>query len=79
MEPNSDRSASGFLLREDGPLTRLVRSHRLLFTLGFFGLLAAISVSVSFLLRFVVLGPWLVTDLDGWQAWWLAIDRKSVV
>jgi len=73
MEPNSDRSASGFLLREDGPLTRLVRSHRLLFTLGFFGLLAAISVSVSFLLRFVVLGPWLVTDLDGWQAWWLAM------
>ena len=61
--------ARKYLLREDGQLTRLVRGNRLLFTLVFFGLLSAISVTASFLLRFVVLGPLLVTDLAGWQTW----------
>jgi len=62
-----------YLLREDGLLTRVVRSHRLLFTLVFFGLISAITVTASFLLRFVVLGPFLVTAIDPWQGWWLAM------
>ena len=43
------------ILREEGKLTRLVRGHRFLFTLLFFGFISAVSVTLSFLLRFVVL------------------------
>ena len=78
MSKESTNGTGRHLLREDGPLTLLVRSHRLLFTLVFFGLLAAISVSASFFLRFVVLGPLLNTTVDGWQSWWLAMLLVTV-
>ncbi len=67
------RQAGTKVLREDGRLTRLVRGHRLLSTLLFFGLLSAISVTVSFLLRFVVLENVLGTSLHNWHLWWLAM------
>jgi len=66
-------SARQELLREDGLLTRMVRRHRLVFTLLFFGLLSAISVTASFLIRFVVLADVLDTSFIGWQSWWLAM------
>ena len=66
------------VLREDGMLTRLVRGHRLLFTLLFFGLLAAISVTVSFLLRFVVLENILGSTQHDWHLWWLAMLGVTV-
>ena len=72
------QSGNNALLREDGTLTRLVRRNRLIFTLVFFGLLAAISVSLSFFLRFVVLGPLLETTVEGWQTWWLAMLGVTV-
>ena len=61
------------VLREEGKLTRLVRGQRLLFTLLFFGLLSAVSVTASFLLRFVVLENVLSTSLHNWHLWWLAM------
>ncbi len=73
MNQDTPKHAGDHLLREDGQLTRLVRRNRLLFTLTFFGLLSAISVTASFFLRFVVLGPFLATNLDGWQSWWVAM------
>lgn len=78
MTNEDSQHAGQYLLREDGTLTRLVRRNRLLFTLAFFGLLSALSVTLSFLLRFVVLGPLLVTNLDGWQNWWLAMLGVTV-
>jgi len=78
MHQDSESPAGNFLLREEGPLTQLVRRNRLLFTLTFFGLLAAISVTASFFLRFVVLGPLLNTTLEGWQTWWLAMLAVTV-
>ncbi len=61
------------ILRENGRLTRLVRNQRLLFTLLFFGILSAISVTFSFLLRFVVLENILSTSMQYWHLWWLAM------
>jgi FlaA1/EpsC-like NDP-sugar epimerase len=66
------------LLREDGRLTNLVRGHRLLFTLLFFGVLTAVSVTASFLLRFVVLDRFLATGMDQWHLWWLAMLAVTV-
>ena len=65
-------------LREDGKLTRLVRNHRFLFTLLFFGFLSAVSVTISFLLRFVVLENVLGTSLHNWHLWWLAMLAVTV-
>jgi FlaA1/EpsC-like NDP-sugar epimerase len=67
------RRVLGKILREEGSLTRLVRDHRLLFTLLFFGLLSAISVTGSFFLRFVVLENVLGTSTLNWHLWWLAM------
>ncbi len=78
MTNDKSPNAGRHLLREDGRLTSLVRRNRLLFTLAFFGILSAISVTLSFLLRFVVLGPLLVTTLEGWQNWWLAMLAVTV-
>lgn len=72
------RSAGSRLLREDGRLTTLVRGHRLLFTMLFFGVLSAVSVSISFLLRFVVLSRVLETSIDQWGLWWLAMLAVTV-
>ncbi len=66
------------VLREDGRLTRLVRSHRFLFTLLFFGFLSAVSVTISFLLRFVVLENVLGTSMHNWHMWWLAMLAVTV-
>ncbi|MFT5316421.1 MAG: FlaA1/EpsC-like NDP-sugar epimerase, partial [Candidatus Krumholzibacteriia bacterium] len=66
------------MLQEDAWLTRTVRRHRLLFTLAFFGVLAAISVSVSFLIRFVLLAGVLEDGIDHWQTWWLAMLGVTV-
>ncbi|MBK7670708.1 MAG: hypothetical protein IPJ24_04815 [bacterium] len=66
------------LLSEDGRLTRLVRGHRLLFTLLFFGVLTAVSVTASFLLRFVVLDKFLATGMNQWHLWWLAMLAVTV-
>ena len=65
-------------MREDGLLTRLVRRNRLLFTLIFFGVLAAISVSASFFIRFVLLADVLETGFADWQTWWLAMLGVTV-
>ena len=51
----------------DGPLSRAVRQHRLLFFVMFFGVIAALSVSLSFVIRFK--WSWLVVD-DRWPQWW---------
>jgi FlaA1/EpsC-like NDP-sugar epimerase len=67
------RSLGSRLLRQDGRLTTMVRSHRLLFTLLFFGVLSAVSVTVSFVLRFIVLDRVLASDFEQWQMWWLAM------
>ncbi len=61
------------LLRDEGRLTSFVREHRLLFTLLFFGVLSAISVTASFLLRFLVLDHVIASAFAHWQAWWLAM------
>jgi len=66
------------ILREEGRLTQLVRSQRLLFTLLFFGFLSAVSVTVSFLLRFVILENVLSTSLHNWHLWWLAMLAVTV-
>ena len=67
------RRAAGRVLREEGGLTRFVRDHRLTSTLVFFGILSAISVTVSFFLRFVLLEDVLATSLNNWHLWWLAM------
>ena len=67
------RSFGSRLLRQDGRLTTMVRGHRLIFTLLFFGVLCAVSVTISFLLRFVVLDRVLASNLEQWQMWWLAM------
>ncbi len=51
----------------EGPLSMMVRRHRLLFFGLFFGFIAALSVTVSFLIRFEL--SWLRT-LDDWPEWW---------
>jgi FlaA1/EpsC-like NDP-sugar epimerase len=66
------------LLHEEGWLTSLVRRHRLLFTLVFFGFLSAFSVSASFLLRFVVLEPLLQDTNHQWHQWWPAMLAVTV-
>jgi len=70
---DSLRRSFGRILREEGGLTRMVRNHRLLFTLLYFGLLAAISVTISFFLRFVILENVLATSITNWRLWWLAM------
>lgn len=50
----------------DGALSRLVRKHRVLFFVLFFGSIAAVSVVGSFLLRFEL--SWLRTDTR-WTGW----------
>ena len=78
-EPGEGRHTPGArLLREEGWLTRQVRTHRLLFTLLFFGVLSAVSVSLSFLLRFVVLDAVLPTGFGQWHLWWLAMLAVTV-
>ena len=72
------RKGGSRFLREDGALTRLVRGQRLLFTLLFFGLLSAISVTASFLLRFVILENVLGTSPYDWRLWWLAMLGVTV-
>jgi FlaA1/EpsC-like NDP-sugar epimerase len=66
------------LLSEDGRLTRLVRGHRLLFTLLFFGVLTAVSVTASFVLRFLLLDRFLATGMNQWHLWWLAMLAVTV-
>ncbi|MBK7771323.1 MAG: polysaccharide biosynthesis protein [bacterium] len=66
------------LMRDEGALTAFVRNHRLLFTLLFFGVLSAISVTLSFLLRFVVLDQVLASVFVQWQVWWLAMLAVTV-
>jgi FlaA1/EpsC-like NDP-sugar epimerase len=75
---NRLRTAGAWILREDGRLTRLVRNHRLVFTLLFFGILSAVSVTVSFFLRFVVLENVLSTSMHNWHQWWLAMLAVTV-
>ncbi len=72
------RTRGARILREEGKLTQLVRSQRLLFTLLFFGFLSVISVTLSFLLRFVVLDNILSTSLQNWHLWWLAMLGVTV-
>ncbi len=50
----------------DGPLSRTVREHRVLFFLVVFGLISALSVLLSFMLRFE--WSWLRDD-PRWHAW----------
>ncbi|MBC8423097.1 polysaccharide biosynthesis protein [bacterium] len=50
-----------------GPLSLMVRRHRLLFFVLFFGAIAALSVTISFLARFE--WSWLRT-VDTWPEWW---------
>ncbi len=67
------RTSGTRIMSEDGRLTRLVRGHRLLFTMLFFGLLSVISVTISFLLRFVALENVLGSSMQNWHMWWLAM------
>jgi FlaA1/EpsC-like NDP-sugar epimerase len=50
-----------------GPLSLMVRRHRLLFFVLFFGAIAALSVTLSFLVRFE--WSWL-RSLEDWPVWW---------
>ncbi|MBU1072034.1 SDR family NAD(P)-dependent oxidoreductase, partial [bacterium] len=52
---------------DKGPLSQLVRRHRLLFFVLFFGAIAALSVTVSFLARFE--WSWL-KRVPHWPEWW---------
>ncbi len=72
------RGAGARLLRDEGRLTAFVRAHRLLFTLLFFGVLSAVSVTASFVLRFVVFESVLPAVLAQWQMWWLAMLLVTV-
>lgn len=72
------RAVGARLLRDEGGLTAFVRDHRLLFTLLYFGVLSAISVTASFLLRFVVFESVLPAVLSQWQVWWLAMLAVTV-
>ena len=51
----------------EGPLALMVRRHRLLFFVLFFGTIAALSVTVSFLARFEL--SWL-RKVPTWPEWW---------
>ncbi len=66
------------VLREEGRLIYLVRRHRLLFTLLYYGFLSAFSVSASFLLRFVILEPLLQGTNNQWHLWWPAMLAVTV-
>ena len=50
-----------------GPLSLMVRRHRLLFFFAFFGAIAALSVSLSFVIRFE--WSWL-RKVPKWPEWW---------
>ena len=50
-----------------GPLSLMVRRHRLIFFVIFFGAIAALSVTLSFLARFE--WSWLEV-LEDWPVWW---------
>jgi len=58
---------------EESSLVGAIRKHRLLFTMIFFGLLSAISVTLSFFIRFGLLGGFLPTPDQNWLSWWLAM------
>ncbi len=79
-DSESQRSVTGSrrFLREDGLLTRMVRRHRLLFTLLFFGFLSVLSVSAAFLTRFVIMAGAFDTSAIAWQEWWLAMLLVTV-
>ena len=77
-QPSPPSRVSRTLMREDGLLTRMVRKHRLIFTLVFFGVLSAVSVTLSFLIRFVLLSGVLETGINEWQIWWLAMLGVTV-
>lgn len=66
------------LLHDEGRFVFLVRRHRLFFTLLYFGILCAFSVSASFLLRFVILDPLLHESNSQWQLWWPAMLAATV-
>jgi FlaA1/EpsC-like NDP-sugar epimerase len=59
----------------DGPLSRTVRRHRVLFFILFFGSIAAASVLLAFYTRFSV--SWLHTD-ERWKAWMLEMLAVSI-
>ena len=61
------------LILEESSLVGAIRKHRLLFTMLFFGLLSAISVTLSFFIRFGLLGGFLPTPDQSWFQWWLAM------
>lgn len=64
----------------DGPLSRAVRRHRVLFFLLMFGTLAAVSVALSFIIRFV--WWWKSGEdpfpTDVWQRWMLEMLAVGV-
>jgi len=72
------RAGGAWILREEGRLTQLVRSQRLLFTLLFFGVLSAFSVTISFVVRFVILQNVLSTSMHNWHLWLLAMLAVTV-
>lgn len=61
------------LMLEESGLVDAIRKHRLLFTMLFFGTISAISVTLSFFIRFGLLGGFLPTPDQDWFQWWLAM------
>ncbi len=59
----------------DGPLSRAVRKHRVLFFVLFFGVISALSVTLSFVARFQ--WSWLDKDFE-WMHWWRSMIVVAV-
>jgi len=66
------------LMLDESRLVGAIRRHRLLFTMIFFGVLSAISVTLSFFIRFGLLGGFLPTPDQNWFPWWLAMLAVTV-
>ncbi len=66
MNQRLKRTLAGLSPMHDGPLSRTVRRHRVLFSLLFFGGIAALSIWLSFLARFK--WSWLKKGFD-WGHW----------
>jgi len=64
------KTLAGLSPMSDGPLSRLVRRHRVLFSLLFFGGIAILSIWLSFLARFK--WSWLKKGYD-WGHWFRAM------
>jgi len=75
MVDSIKKTLGGLNPYHDGPLSRTVRRHRVLFFVLFFGSIAAVSVLAAFYTRFSI--SWLSTD-ERWKQWMIEMLLVSV-